>query len=616
MKISSSQRRAFFRQTGVFSFLVDLTLPATSGGCEIGFSGDTVLPFNFYNGRITDKSGYFLGSYSANQAIQFSGNVSTTGIDYFINGSPKGLGLPRDQGDLDYFYAHPSPEVDLQLYINGDKPAYSYYPSVSYTTGDSFVPASIINQSTVPFRVFSGQLISESNLFQLSGFPTGIIDGEAPFYILPNQAAGSNELSILMYTDFGTESFTIQASGITDIPPSYNIELLGPSTLQAGTTGIFYCLFSNDSGPISVMPSLDYVSGSGNFDTNTILTGSYSTTISGDITGSALVSQTITVSGSGIGGITEQYVEDTFPYVVQKLIFPTGIFSWDYSILGSGNASLNAYSGPATGLITGTISGAIVGDSGVYSYSGLINKTPMNAYSSQVTGQTKASGLIYYNTPNYNDFLYVGNSDVALAYGISYNSAAELVSYLNSNTGIHYVNAALTGSDILVTSVGSGVGTNSLPINFPDTNVGNMSASYPNLTGGLDLGLGQALNPIGNFEGLLNTTFSGFGVFSAAVSGIATGKNPAAYDSKTFTGTWDMLTGSSLGTLLSSKESNHFSQNSLSGAPFSANVGSFYIYISYNNLFTGNDIAQLTITGIGLPTGITKLISGISPYAI
>jgi len=607
MLIDSFTKRAFYRQTGIFSFLANLTFEDNSGSCQIGFSGGTVLPFTFNSGRITDKSGYFFSPYNIRQKISFSGNVSSSGIDYFVNGEPKALGLPRETGYLDYFYINTSTNVELDIYINGEQPSYSYTNQVNYNTGDSSIPVTLTNNSTLPFRIFSGQLLSDSNLFSISGFPTGNINGTKTFYFNPNNLGGQNNLTVQMHTDFGPQVFTIGASGIVTVPETSVINLIGPPTIDPEGSGVYYCSFSNGSGAISVMPLLEYITGSGLYNNEFILTGDYSTTVTGQISGSGILSKTINISGSGYGGINNNYINIPFDYTATLLSYATGNFSWDFSILGTGLASNGSYTGPATGLITGSILGTILEGSGFYRYSGLVQLPPNSAYSSQATGRTAGTGLIHYNTPNLNDFLYVGNPDIALAYGISYTGQLDLVNYLNSNTGLHKVTAISNGGDIKLTSLVPGSSGN-LPVFVDSSNGGSMSVI--SINGGQDLGSGVELTPLGNFKAFMNRDFLGTGIFSKLVSGLGTGLYSGLPDAKTFTGTWDMLTGLTIDSLVSVKSGGYFDTNRFSGTPYSAEVGSFYIYLPYTNPFPVADLIALTITGIGLPTGATVFISG------
>jgi hypothetical protein len=601
MKINSFKKRAFFKQTGNFSFLAELTFPSTKTDFEIGFSGDTTLPFYFKKGKIIDRNGYFLGSYNAQELVSFSGNFSTTGIDYFINNDPKAFNINRPTGNLDYFYINPSEEFDIDIYIKGVKPSYSFTNSVNYNTGDSVIPINLTNNSNTPFKIFSGEFLGDNNLFNLSGFPTGLITGTKTFYFNQNNVGGANNLTVLMNTDFGQEIFNIQASGVIITPESYSIQLVGPLNIDAGDTGVYYCLFYNDSGQMTVQPTLNFISGSGNIFAETQVSGLYSTTLTGNITKSGILSKSLEIPATG------NQVTGLLNYFAEEIVYATGNFSWNYSIPSSGIVSVGAYNGLGTGLITGTIVGTTSSNGGFYNYSGFVYGAPTFSYTSNPTGYTTATGLIDFNTPVNNDFLYVGNSSMAIVYGFHYSDVTGLTNYLNTNQSIHKVSATNDGVDVFLTSNILGSSGN-LPVFVDINNQGNMSVI--SLTGGSNLGIGALANPIGQFTGFLNQEFNGTGFYSLVKSGLATSIYTGIESVKSFTGTWDLLTGKTIDNLISSKSNGEFNSTTFSGQPYSKNIGSFYIYLPYNNNSSIADIVDLTITGVGLPTGITFRITG------
>lgn len=608
MEITGFTKRAFFEQTGNFSFLSTLTFSQNSGFCELGFSGQTKIPFYFNNGKIIDKSGYFFSSYSENIPINFSGNISPNTIDYFVNNETISLGLPRDTGYLNYFYIDgTNNNLDLELYINGDVPNFSFDDNITYDTGSLNIPVSITNNSNIPFKIFSGQFLGNSGLFNLSGFPTGLINGNQSktFYFNQNNVGGANQLSILMYSDFGREIITINASGITEIPPSYSINLIGPSTITAGSTGVYYCSFYDDFGVINIQPSITYISGSGNISGQTIFSGNYSGNLTGIVTGNAPISETFTISG------TDGTLTGFFNYTLSQLIFPTGGFLFPYSVNGTGLGSVSSYNGPATGIITGLVSGNVNNqNNGQFIAFQSIFGIPSLSYSSLPTGYNLATGSINLTSPQKNDLLFIGNPNIALGYQTDYFSASNLSFYLNNNTGKHLVISSFSGNTIYLTGINKGNSGNSTILQTSPHNVGSITLSNSTLIGGIDLGLGTLVTPNSNFTGLLNQTFYSTGLVNQPVSGLGTGIYNYIQNSKTFTGTWDMLTGLSINNLVDVISLNNFNSTNISGTVYSSNIDAFYIYLPYNNNTSINDVISLNITGIGLNTGISLIISG------
>lgn len=302
------------------------------------------------------------------------------------------------------------------------------------------------------------------------------------------------------------------------------------------------------------------------------------------------ITGTQTVSGSGYGYLTG--VIPDFNYVF---------------------GDLNAF-GYVTGLVTGL---ATVGNSGTVVISQIITQTPATGYSFVISGTTEATSVLNYNSPAsgdrifINDFVVIYNPNTGLQAPTYFKTINELTNIINSGSGSFLATGSNDGSKIYLTSILLGDSGNVIrTISSGSTGVPTFGAT--GFTGGYTQY--TVINPTGSFTGLLEMTLYGSGVYTGQGTGTMSGTIKQLDFIRYFTGIWNIGSG-----LLNFRSLNYVTggsryQNSgfqtmdiLSGQP---SVVPFFISYLNSPIVASNDLARLTITGIGAGTGVTMILSG------
>jgi len=239
--------------------------------------------------------------------------------------------------------------------------------------------------------------------------------------------------------------------------------------------------------------------------------------------------------------------------------------------------------------------------------------TPASAYSVGATGYVNATGAIYYNTPQFDDVLWVGSDTLGLVNGFQYNSIDDLVSFLNNHHS-HHVSATKVGGIIRLTSLISGAPGNLLPLRVDSDNAGSMAVSAPTLIGGVSLGIGTPVVPTVNFTGYYEADISGTGIYVQELTGMASGILILPYN-KTFTGTWDMQTGR-LTSFVDYRQSGFFNAAQdtyiYESGRVTSKLDNFFINVPYTTTVgTGIDIVNLFISGYNTIYSVKKSITGV-----
>ncbi len=618
MNFNSFLNRNLYTQTGSFAFNAIFGLPSNTGKTIFGFSGQvTDFHFSLISGKIYDHKNNFISSYDFNAPINVSGNIGRNSIDYYINNEPLGFGIPRTTGYISNVYINPIQDLgNLDLFIYGNAPSYSITESLVFSTGTQQVPITFTNHSSYPIQIFSGDYLGDLGKFSLSGVPSGTITSSQNFYLSTSGAktVGNNPIPITFYTNFGTFTHTSNYSGQATPSLEYLFDLSGPDIVENGNFGTYYCYFSNMSGSLPIAPFLMYSGGSGNQYVDTIITGQYSAILTGYIINSGNVLKNILISGSGYGGINNNYVESTINTTIYSSQFATGNQNLAYSTIVSGFGTGLNYSGPCTGNYNGFINQTIYPNSGSISYSAPISATPPLLYSTGPTGTVQATGVIDYNSPQINDLLYIYDTNYAIINGYSYTDINSLSSFINSNSSIYNVNSTVNGSQVILTSLILGAPGNSILFYTDSANMGNMSTTGPNLRSGVSLGIGNPTIPLSISSGYLNQTLVGSGNYNQNVTGQITGTGLVLDFVKTFTGTWNLETGLTPDTNVDFLENEWISGNNnylnIESA-YNAQTVSFYARVSYQSSGGAPDLAILGLSGVGNGVTITKLISGV-----
>ncbi len=624
---NSGIKRSFYPQTGNFQFGTNLVIDSLFGGVNVGISGfvfgAAATKINYFcnSGKILDNIGRFVGVYRANENFSISGNVSSGSYDYFIDNFPVSYGNQKATGAFNSFYIKSvGVNCDYDFFINGES-ARLAVSGVNCFSGDVRASGFIKNIGALPVTIFSGEFSNfSSNLpFSISGIFTGILppSTSGAYYVLPSgfNSVGQYTGNINLFTDAGVLQYStfINISGSEF--PQYSFNLNGSSIINNGGNEFYTSNIVSISGSgIPILVSLEYSSGSGNFYTNIDVFSGYSGNITGYISESGFIIQSFTGIGTGIGG--QFNVNGTglaSGLLTGEAQYAVGAFSWPVSILSTGFGTGINYTGIGTGTLNLQVTGTISAGSGIFYSNDLKIGNLSNLRSVGSTGYIRATGTISYNSPVSFDKLYVNDLNSAIVNNFHYTSISTLTSYLNSNTGTHFVTAINDGLNIITLSGLYGVAGN-VEILVDNTNAGNMTVSSPTLYGGRDVGIGASLINlgVGPVTGFTNNYFTGSGFYISTGAGMIQGSGLILDYIKTFTGCWNLFTGNL--TQVNYWQNNFYNtgQNKyFNNFPVFYQNSTAFINVTYNNNFDLlKDVAILRISGMNLTTSLSILITG------
>jgi hypothetical protein len=254
---SGIQYRSFAAQNE-FSFSFDVVNSISSGVSQIGFSGDeNTLPiFNFKNGNIFDLNNNYIWSYNPREVVNFSGNIGSGYINYFINQRPICLFSPKlNNSYYDFFYIKNSGgEIEYNFYIEGQIPNYNIIFPQSGFLGQNLTGLiqNTEEENRRSFKIFSGNVFNENTDYEIQSFPLFVISGNQSGQIIlkPEFAENINitettpsQLNLFLNTNFGNIQNPISFDLIP--APIYFIDLLtgytgGTGLIDNFTFGQFY----------------------------------------------------------------------------------------------------------------------------------------------------------------------------------------------------------------------------------------------------------------------------------------------------------------------------------------------------------------------------------------
>lgn len=214
MIINSNYIQSISRQSGSL-FSGEVRLSDAFQSFEIGLSGYDILNFSVSGNRIYDSDKNFICGLNSDSIINFKIKHDETGALVTINNELLSFNSGNFSG-FDYIYVNNTGQLDLDLYLYGDDPIFTYSGINSFSDGVNTVTGVIINLTPERvFRINSGEIISSdiAGIF-LSGFETGNISTTGALYFSTTESneSVSGLSTINLYTNFGTESFQIDLS--------------------------------------------------------------------------------------------------------------------------------------------------------------------------------------------------------------------------------------------------------------------------------------------------------------------------------------------------------------------------------------------------------------------
>ena len=302
-------------------------------------------------------------------------------------------------------------------------------------------------------------------------------------------------------------------------------------------------------------------------------------------------------------------------YVVQTYTFPvTGYIP---------NVMVPQYNVPAFGYMAGTLTGtAGPADSGYYTFNELIQGVPSSVYSYAVDSYVNASALmIYNNSIASGDKVYINGNSVTYTTDSSkgqpsyFHNLSELLGIINNNPTQFQVTASMYGSNVVeLDSLVSGVSGNAITLSNKGTNPPTFN--NPTLFGGVTTY--QQLSGTSIFQGIAGGRVAAVEHFTnVPASGIGSGYLNYASQIKSFTGTWDLHTGTYYGGS-ENYEANGWLEGFIFRRPNTAPTilmgtqGSFNVTVNYmgNASASVPDIATLRISGVNFPAYLEFNITG------
>lgn len=605
MQFSGTQlniKRSFYAQTGNCALLLNAYVDSVSGVYKFGLSGNSGNLEIILSGGKMYNAGNHIHSYQA--YAPFSVEINSTDLSYNIEKDtiPLIVGQSKTTGYFDYAYLsreNTGINMVFDLFVDGDnEPIYTLQErGYLRTSGQNSVTGYFLNRGNFPIRVFNSNAATDidftfnpiTGLFNTN--QSGFFSFDADY----DNIDFSNSMLTTLNTNFNDISVQFK---IVDLR-AYTLYVLLQETLDltfdTGTTAQTLVLYNNYSGntladfPTHLQIYMKYVSGSGAFassefgdDIPFFTTGYGNFRKYGYLTGNYYLQ----TGNSNLTGVV--VVSGT------KFAWATGATTGYFSGVGLGFGTGIGYTGLAYGGFSGSVTGFISDGSGTFLFNTTATGVPQYAVSVNYTGYVNATGYIDISRMARNDYFYITSLTDPLIKGFQFNNETGLVYYLSGQTNVHKVNGYVQGGLIYLQSTVSGATANGFPINFGSCPFGTFTGS-DFLTGGVNIGnTGIPLVPIGTYTGTISTIATGSGNYVSPFSGVQDG---TFFYTRTFTGTWDVLTGLDESSLVSFKSQGFYNSNTISGSGFLPANSYFILKVEQLEDSNTTDAVDLYISG-------------------
>jgi len=480
MNLSGNNTLSISEQTGA-SFLINLSLDGINGLCNLGFTGiNQSVDFKFTNGKIFDPENKLVYTYNANENLKLSGNINSNGYDYYINDYYLSNISSKSYTKFDRFYLNTSGcTATTELYINGNRPNYKLDFNNFYYVREN-ITGFISGNQNLNFKIYSGDIISPANSnFSINTIPSfnqNIAGQKYNIIVTPDLDTTeqlyldkSGDFIFGLYTNFGKISgiFKLNSQYLTTGYVNYfNINKISEtfSTEPGQTNTDFYVLnvdfaLGNETGAYSIDKNLSFIFEYASGYTGTILqdininTG-INATLTGFISGSGFLYNTIRATGSGINLLNNQIVTGLITNNVSGFTYLNGFVVNNVNFLGSG---IKKNQGSQLAKITGNDAGADDNFGRAVSLNSAGNIALIGAYNEDPNGISNA-GSAYIFTGSGNSWIQTakitGNdagADDNFGWAVSLNSAGNVAligAYQEDPNGISNAGSAyiFTGS--------------------------------------------------------------------------------------------------------------------------------------------------------------------------
>lgn len=605
------KKRNFYTQSKNFGVIVNFSLDNASEKYEFGITGTNNISFICESGRITWNN-LFIDSYLPYYNYSAFIDITESNINYSNNENNIFYGLEKETGAFEYFYFKRNKteiNADFDFYLSGDnKPNYEITNyGLLLNTKQNVITGKFFNYGDGKIRIFDSNSQGLQNLnyiFNKDEFQNGqYLDF---FYSGNISNFNFNEPIITtFYTNYGQTQINFKIINATSLEKS--ILLNQNSALRFNQNNVINRELSwiNYSGDISTNNfntelyfELSYVDGSGEFLSNDFAKSAY---FSDFANGYIFESGMITGMKSILTG--NNYITGFYEVTFSRFKWATGITTGYFSGAGYGIATGDNYSGLSYGIFTGYLTGVIYDGSGSFVFDNVLGSGFLvnEAYSILYTGYKNATGYINISGIINDSPIFIGNNDTPILKGLQYNNETGLVYYLNTNPE-HKVKASYDDNLIKLEANISGTQGNLISISDYACSISKLFSYTPFLLGGEDIGsTGNIVYSNSLFTGIVSCSSMNSGYYVDSVTGIKEGTFRYI---RTFSGSWDLLTGLSNANLVPIKKKSDI----ISGiATVSPNSNMFFEIRHYNS-YLNIEKANFVVSGKYILNPINKLI--------
>ena len=362
MKFSGNNTLSISQQTNA-SFLVDISLDNINGLCNLGFTGvNENVNFKFTNGKIFDPENKLIYTYNANENIKLSGNINSSGYDYYINDYYLSNISSKSYGKFNKFYLNASGCTgSTEIYINGDRPNYKLDFNNFYYVREN-ITGSISGNQNLNFKIYSGEIISPANSsFSINTIPSfdQNISGQKYNIVVTPDLETTKQLYLDktgdfifgLYTNFGKISGTFQLNSqylTTGYVNYFNVNKISETfftqpaeiNIDSHVLSIDFAL-GNETGANAISKDLsfifEYASGyTGAISQEININTGINATLTGFISGSGFLSKSFLTTGNGINLLNNSIVTGEIYSDVTQFIYLNGFLTNQIEMIGSG----------------------------------------------------------------------------------------------------------------------------------------------------------------------------------------------------------------------------------------------------------------------------------------
>lgn len=609
-----TKKRNFYTQTGNFGFGLACSVDNINGKYNFGFSGNQ---YNFeivlQSGKIL-KNGLMIHDYQAFKDFNLEIEISSGNYNIKKNDVPMIFGLQKNTGYFDYFYFNRENTglgAIFNVYITGDNYPLYIITDKGYliNSGQTGVTGYFINQSQFLINVFDSSADGLQGLefnklnTGISGFNTGkfVYSGDYSQFdftqpILTTFNTNFNNATVLFYiNDLRQYDKFVLLNDINDF--SFNSDFILNRDLSYNNYSGGFITDTFNTNLIFIIKS---ISGSGSFSsTHFAINTQYTGMVYGNIFESGILTGQIAIP-TGDETLTGNLIIN-----LSQFAWATGVATGRFNGIATGYGTGLGYTGRSVGIITGLLTGFIYDGSGTLNIFQNQTGIPSNPISLDYQFFNSATGYINISGLHYNDIIYIGVDSPALIKGLQFFNETGLIYYLSGNQE-HKVNGFYSGGQIYLTSNQLGINGNGTFVKIDNCDIGSALFS-PFLTGGAQSGsTGLSVVYIQPFTGYFTNIITGSGNYSIFVSGNGNG---TFFYNKTFTGSWDLLTGLDAASLTSLKRPGNYNSNTISGSGIFPPNSTINFQLTHNKDQFTTDALQLIISGLDVINPINQIIN-------